>query len=177
MDASFLSGKTDLIGVRGVRPATGKEVAVPLDAPLTLGPFTIDPSGRLAQTIPGHFPSLTMVWRGRIFDVLLGEPSGGLRLNALLGRVPSTADSATTPRDDAFAALRLLRQQLPAGWAVTLLPDHRVALSGQAILVFPATAVELVGAMAALLLEIAPYFDLLESVGIVAEPCPGNANT
>jgi hypothetical protein len=184
MDASSLPGKIDVISRFADRDRKG--VAMPFDAPLRLGPFTVDRAGRLAPAQPDNFPSFSVVWHGRTLSLRLAQAPDGttpgiLSLHAILGRVPSTADSSAMPRDDAFAALRAVPPRLPAGWQMALLADHRVALSARAALAFPTTAVELIAAVSLLLLELTPYLDLLDTVGIAGaggvETCAGKVNT
>ena len=69
---------------------------MPFDAPFHLGPFAVGLDGRLALAAPESLPRFEIAWRGcqvaaslRISgpDNALGE----LSLQAVIGRVPSTA--------------------------------------------------------------------------------------
>lgn len=146
---------------------------MPLDAPFTLGPFTVDADGRLAPGTPDRFPAFRVAWRGHVVQACLttaGPAGGTLALQAMLGRVPSTGragGAGTPPREAAFAALRALPGTLPPGWTLGLLPDHRIVAEARIQIGLPASAEDLVAELTLFLLRLAPYFDLLaEGVGV-----------
>ncbi|MBU6500130.1 MAG: hypothetical protein KGQ40_16515, partial [Rhodospirillales bacterium] len=57
---------------------------------------------------------------------------------------------------------------LPPDWRLHLLADHRLALEASLELALPAGVATLVGTVALLLLELAPYLDELEEAGLDA---------
>ena len=143
---------------------------MPFDAPFMLGPFLVDAQGRLAPRDPEALPAFLVRWRGRLIRARL-RPSqsdlGRLLLRSVLGRVPSTADGADPAlRPNSFAALRCLPRNLPAGWCLSLLPDHSVVLEAGADLPLPITASGLVAKLTSFLLRLGPYLDLLEELGV-----------
>lgn len=110
--------------------------------PLTLGPFAVAPDGTLSPRAPGLSPAIRFAWRGRICEALMQE--GNLRLRAIAGRIPSTAEPGA---DRLFTARAVAEMpaEMPEGWRLRLTADHRVAVETQA----PArtTAVTLLGEM------------------------------
>ena len=148
---------------------------------LTLGPFTVQPSGGLApREAAGPPPALRFAWRGRPCRAELA--GGELRLAAVAARIPSTAEPGADRRG-ALAAVADLPPALPPGWRLRLLPDHRVALEAAAPLGgVPPTAVGLVAAMVRFALALDPYLDRLEAAGAGAPAAavasaPGTAKT
>jgi hypothetical protein len=163
---------------------------MPFDVPFRLGPFVVDDAGRLSPGAPGMFPSFSVCWHDRVLQIRLAHPPepgavrGKLGVRVVLGRVPSTAGpdeaGAAARRDAAFATLRALPPVLPAGWEVALLADHSVRLALETDLEMPTRASALVTTVTLLLLELAPYLDVLDAVGIAAVPRAagaGMANT
>lgn len=157
---------------------------MPLDAPLTLGPFNVAPDGRLSPSTPDRFPSFRVAWRGHVVQARLtgaGADGGTLALQAMLGRVPSTGQpggGAAPPREVAFATLRALPDTLPPGWKLALLPDHRIIAEAQIQLRLPTTADSLLTELTLFMLRLAPYLDLLaEGAGVelVAQPAAARA--
>jgi hypothetical protein len=156
---------------------------MPLDAPIKLGPFTVDSDGRLMPSTPELFPSFRVVWRDHVVQARLtaaGPQGGTLALQAVLGRVPSTGRAeapGTLPRQAAFATLRALPATLPSGWRTGLWPDHRIMVEADINLVLPTSAENLVTELTLFLLRLVPYFDLLTEVAGVepVRPVPGAA--
>lgn len=168
---------------------------MPLDAPFhdddsrsssfRLGPFQVAGDGRLALAEPDCLPRFNLSWRGCRVDASLlpaptshqpGEPDsqGRLELEAELGRVPSTA-APNPPRETVFAALQALQPNLPAGWTLHLLADHRVAIAATRHVPLPSTVTVLLAEVTMFLLEVTPYLELLAEVGV--EPAAGMAKT
>jgi len=152
-----------------------------IDKPFRLGPFIVDERGWLTPEAPESFPSFSVRWRDRVLHVrrapiCRATGRGSLAVRAVLGRIPSTAGPDRARRAEAFSTLRGLPPLLPAGWEVSLFADHRVGLDLEAGLELPATATALVTAITLLLLELAPYLDVLDAAGIVAVPGAGMAN-
>lgn len=152
--------------------------AVASEAPLRLGPFLVDQSGRLSPADDAP-PCFTLRWRDRSVRAELrhvGE-EGALALGVMVGKVPSSvevgraeagrADSGRAgPRRDAvFSALRALPKLLPAPWRVALLPDHHICLLAEEAIALPVSAVGLLTGLSAFLLTLGPYLDLLEGQG------------
>jgi hypothetical protein len=145
---------------------------MPLHTPIPLGPFLIDAEGRLAPRADDAFPAFTFRWRGRSVHASLShvDPQDGrLKLQAVLGRVPSTAENRkTAPRPTSFASLRAVRRDLPEDWTMRLLPDHSALLEAEAAIPLPITATGLVTELTRFLLVLAPYLDLLDETGVTA---------
>lgn len=153
---------------------------MPFDAPFRLGPFMVDETGGLSPGAPGQFPSFNVCWRDRALHLRLadapaaGGGQGSLGVQAVLGRVPSTAGdgAANGPawRERSFALLCQLPPHLPSGWQLGLSADHRIHLTLKIELELPTTAAALTTEVTLLLLELAPYLDVLEEAGISAVP-------
>lgn len=157
---------------------------MPFDAPFMLGPFAVDAMGRLAPRGPNALPGFFFRWRGRVIRAKFEQSEAApdrLVLQATLGRVPSTAnprDSGLRPQS--FQLLHQLPRALPGPWRLLLLPDHRVQLEADVPVTLPITAVDLLVELTRFLLELAPYLDLLDEVGIAgasADAEAGTANT
>jgi hypothetical protein len=127
---------------------------------ITLGPFTVGRDGTLSPRLPGLRPALRFAWRGRACEALVVE--GALRLRAMAGRIPSTAER-NADRAGTLRAVAALPPDLPEGWQLRLTADHRLALEAQA----PAggTAVAMLGEMVRFAMAMDPYLDRLEAAG------------
>jgi len=155
---------------------------MPFDAPFQLGPFKVGPDGRLALASAEQLPRFTILWRGCRVEARLGvgtgdKAPGELSLQAMVGRVPSTArvsGSAPAQRDAVFAALRSLPATLPEGWRTDLLADHRVTMLTATKVEMPTTIISLLTDVTQFLLALGPYLDLLEELG-VEPPAAGAA--
>ena len=86
-------------------------------------------------------------------------------LLALSGRVPSSADGRSR-RDDALTLLRALPNVLPRSLSLRLLPDYRIQLETSFEVTWPATAGALIAPIVAMLIRLAPAFDLLDESGL-----------
>lgn len=143
---------------------------MPFDAPFMLGPFSVDAEGRLAPRDPDALPAFLFCWRGRVIRARLrpGQPRHGrLLLRSVLGRVPSTGDSADPARrTQSFVALHWLPGSLPPHWHLSLLPDHRALLEAETEVTLPTTASGLLSELTGFLLALAPYLDVLDELGI-----------
>ena len=128
--------------------------------PLSHGPFLVDPCGGLTLQ---RTPALRFAWRGRGCEARI--EAGRISLVAEAGRVPSTAGNVAA-RPGAFATLNRLPGELPEGWRVHLLPDHRIQVISHRRMPDVATATHLVGAMVRFALTLDPYLDRLEAAGI-----------
>jgi hypothetical protein len=127
---------------------------------MTLGPFAVAPDGTLSPRAPGLSPAIRFAWRGRACEALMQEE--GLRLRAIAGRIPSTAEPGAD-RHFTARAVADMPAGMPHGWRVRLTADHRVAFEVQA----PprSTAVGVLGEMVRFALALDPYLDRLEGVG------------
>lgn len=142
---------------------------MPFASPFELGPFAVDPEGRLTPRDPEARPSFNVQWRGRNVRAYVHPDAdqGKLILHAHLGRVPSTAGSpGTTVRQLSFALVRGLAGAAPRGWRIGLRPDHQLLLRATSAIPLPITAVALVTEITAFLLALSPYLDLLDETGI-----------
>ena len=143
---------------------------MPFDAPFRLGPFSVDAEGRLSPVDPATGPSFRFRWHGRTVHVRF-EPAasgeGRLTLEVELARVQSTACSRDeTVRPRCFAALRRLERIVPPTWQVALLADHRIWLEAERHIGLPITATGLVTELTHFALELAPYLELMDEVGL-----------
>lgn len=134
-----------------------------------LGPFRIEDGGRLALREPGTALAFDFRWRACSIEAQLEETR--LLLEASVGRVPSTA--GPQPRQPVFDMLQALPATLPARWDVHLRPDHRVVLAAERPVEMPLTASALMISITGLLLELAPYLDLLAEAGVGAPEAGG----
>jgi hypothetical protein len=131
------------------------------DAAFPHGPFLVGGDGSLH---PRAAPSLRFAWRGRRCEACLA--GGRMRLTASAGAVPYTAESPGQ-RAALLAALRALPPELPPGWRLSLLPDHRLRLETEEEMPGPTTATALIVRLVAFALALDPYLDRLESAGAV----------
>ncbi len=134
-----------------------------ISSPMPLGPFLVEEGGRLTFRIKDTQPGFSFQWRNRRFAVRLADRK--LYFAAPVGRVPSTSAGATR-RDGALALLACLRQSLPSGWVMRLLPDHRIQIETEQILEWPATVAALMTPIIALVLCAAPVLDLIDENGL-----------
>lgn len=127
---------------------------------ITLGPFAVGRDGTLSPRSPGLRPALRFAWRGRACEALVVE--GALRLRAMAGRIPSTAER-NADRAGTLRAVAALPPELPAGWQLRLTADHRLALEMET----PprGTAVAMLGEMVRFAMAMDPYLDRLEAAG------------
>jgi hypothetical protein len=132
--------------------------------PLILGPFAVDAEGRLAPARDDCSPGFSVRWRGRVVHARLAD--GSLAMETVLGRVASSARDVTA-RTDGLKALRAMTRTLPAGWRLTLMADHRPRLETAAVLPMPVTVTRLVTELTAFLLELSPWLDWMDEVGVV----------
>jgi hypothetical protein len=140
------------------------------DAPFKLGPFLVDAEGRLAPREPGASPAFLFRWRERVVRARLDQTddaTGQLTLQVTLARVPSTAgafDENVRPRS--FVLLHWLERQIPSAWNLALLADHRVWLEACARISLPVTAAALLSEVTLFALNLTPYIDLMDEVGL-----------
>ena len=142
---------------------------MPFATPFELGPFAVDPEGKLTPRNPEAPPTFSVQWRGRGVRAYIHPDGdqGKLILHALLGRVPSTAaNPQTTVRQLSFALVRGLAGAAPPGWQIGLRPDHHLLLRATSAIPLPITALALVTEITAFLLALSPYLDLLDETGI-----------
>lgn len=141
---------------------------MPFDSPFPFGPFLIEADGRLTPASEEVRPSFAFRWRGRVMraDMIA---SGRVVLRVVVGRVPSTASDRVTARRQSFTLLRALSMNVPEGWRMSLLPDHRAVLEAGVDLPDPLTAASLLTAITAFLLRLGPYLDLVDESGMPAQ--------
>jgi hypothetical protein len=144
---------------------------LPLQAGFRLGPFSVDPAGRIRPADRLQPGTIRFRWRGCTLAATMRDQA--LTLRATLGQVPSTARDGAR-RAGAFRMLRSLPGQLPAGWRMRLLPDHRVQLEAEDRLDPPPTAARLLASVTCFALALRPYLELLAEAGI-ADPSFGTA--
>jgi hypothetical protein len=143
--------------------------------PSSLGPFSVDPLGRIAPRSGGELPRFSFQWRARRLtaELLRTDTDGSLTISAWLGRVPSSAGPDDAGRRiNSFATLRGLLDTLPSDWRVRLTPDHQVSLEAAITLTWPASAVALMAEITGFLLALAPYLDVLDEAAVLEPPHP-----
>ncbi|MDP3417023.1 hypothetical protein [Falsiroseomonas sp.] len=128
------------------------------------GPFLVGNDGSLR---PVRDAAMRFAWRGRGCVATLSD--GQISLAAQAGAVPYTAEQPGA-RPGAFAALGAMPGELPQGWRLRLMPDHRVRLEVDVDLEGDTTAIALVSAMVRFALALDPYLDRLELAGLAALP-------
>jgi hypothetical protein len=143
---------------------------MPFDAPFKLGPFSVDAEGRLSPGNPTASPTFHFCWHGRPIGVRFDRTTSGegrLALQAELARIQSTACSnAEWLRPRCFGILHWLERAVPATWQVALLADHRIWLKTETTIGVPSTATELLTELTRFALELAPYLELMDEVGL-----------
>jgi hypothetical protein len=154
---------------------------MPFDAPFALGPFIVEPNGRLSPDL-GAVPAFRIEWRARIVEIrmrVVGDGSGVLTAAMTLGRAPSSAAfTGLAERERAFATIRRLPAAVPPGWTVALIADHRIILEAELALDLPASAISLVTELTQFLIAVDPYLTLLEEAGLgFALPGSGASST
>ena len=140
------------------------------DAPFKLGPFSVDSTGRLSPGDPTAAPAFLFRWRGRVVHARLDQAdaeTGRLTAQVTLARVRSTASAVEeTLRPRSFALVHWLGRRLPPTWRVALLADHRVWLETDMSIILPITAVGLITEIACFALDLTPYLDLMDEIGL-----------
>jgi len=132
-------------------------------SPLPLGPFLVEASGHLTFRYPGIGPAFTFLWRKRCFTIKLAANT--LSCSVPIGRLPSSTKGQER-REAAMPLLRALGRQLPKGWHIHLLADHRIQLDTEQFLHWPSTAPALLTPVVRMALKIAPVLDLLDETGL-----------
>lgn len=142
------------------------------DQPFRLGPFIVDRDGGL---MPPHDRDarFTLRWRGCLMQAAL-RPLGDnpahpdrveLQLQAVLGRVPSSAEATAPQRDAVLAVLRDMAGHEDGALRLGLSADHRLVMHEQRELAVPVTGRALIAEVANFVLEVAPYLDLAAESG------------
>jgi hypothetical protein len=140
--------------------------------PFRLGPFTVDPEGRLFPSDPAAAPAFLFRWHDRVVRARLDQSdadhkSWKLALQTTLARVSSTANvSDETLRPRSFALLRWLERTVPTSWRLSLLADHRVWLELDTPIELPITAVGLITEITRFTLDLTPYLTLMDEIGL-----------
>lgn len=139
----------------GCSPLPGK-----LGPMIEHGPFSIAPDGALSLRDAARPPEMRFRWKGHACEARL--EAGGLRMRALAGRIPSTAEQGAD-RARTFAAVAALPAALPRGWRLRLTADHRLRVEADGPAEHSAPA--LLGALVRFALALDPYLDAVEAAG------------
>lgn len=131
---------------------------------MQLGPFMVSREGRLELRRPHLRPVLRYQWRG--LPCLAEVGPARLRLIALVGRIPSTAERGAD-RAGAVRNLVRLRSQVPAPLELGVLADHRVVLRCQ--MPQPEGMLDLIVQMTRFALALDPFVEPL-SGSVQAQP-------
>lgn len=140
---------------------------------LTLGPFLVAKDGTLCPRANGIRPLLRFAWRGR--GCVAEVTPQGLRLTALVGRIPSTIERQGN-RMAVMRAVAAMRGGPSRGVSFHLLPDHRLLLRRQDPAppdasppgASPLAATSLVTEMVRFVFALDPFLDQLDAVGAPA---------
>jgi hypothetical protein len=132
-------------------------------SPIPLGPFLVQENGHIELRTPEDGTSFSFAWRGRRFAVRIRRDR--MSLSVPVGRLPSTSAGGGR-REAAMGLLRALGRNLPPGWRVRLLPDHRVQIDSDQHMDLPTTASALITPVVRLLLRTAPLLDLIDECGL-----------
>ena len=146
---------------------------MPFDKPFRLGPFMVDRNGGLMPPVDRD-ARFCVRWRGCVVRASMRpvgsnptQPCGvQLNLQAMLGRVPSSAEASAVERDAVLEALRDVAGQAAVPLHFALSADHRAILHGSEELPLPVTSRALVTQVARFLLGVAPYLDFLGEAGV-----------
>jgi hypothetical protein len=154
---------------------SGSSTCVPV---MTLGPFIIDSRGMLTPGSPDRFPAFTVQWRRILVRARLVQAAqenaadlpDRLEFSARLGRVPSSARTTenANQRTAALQVLRRMHELLPPGWRLLLRADHSVEVAAHVPILMPVSAVSLITEVTMFLLNLEPYFNVLEEGGVTA---------
>ena len=142
---------------------------MPFKEPFILGPFSVGADGRLSLAREDVSPRFSVRWRGRVVQASLSrgdDGAGQMRIHAGLGRILSTAAADSEGRLASITAVRRLPRMVPPHWTVRLSPDHRSRLETVASVELPVTVGGLVTELAAFLLELDPYLDVLDEAHV-----------
>lgn len=132
---------------------------------LTLGPFLVAKDGTLCPRANGIRPLLRFAWRGR--GCVAEVTPQGLRLTALVGRIPSTIERQGN-RMAVMRAVAAMRGGPSRGLSFHILPDHRLLLRRQDSAppdATPLAATGLVTEMVRFVFALDPFLDQLDAVG------------
>lgn len=132
--------------------------------PFVFGPFSVDSEGRLSPAHADLSPGFSVRWRGLTVHARLtgaAPSSGRLDMHTILGRIPSSAAGAAA-RAASLAMLKDVPGQLPSGWRLRLMPDHRPRLDHDVRIPLPVTVSGLVAELSAFLLELSPWLELFD---------------
>lgn len=153
------------------------------DGCFRLGPFEVGRDGRMALAGDADVPRFHLTWRNLPVAATLmaskADPTDGeLHLQAIIGRVPSTASPGpgggiAEQRAGVFSLLRSISLKIgtsPAtttsNWRVQLLPDHRVMVQSVAAMTLPTSVTSLLTDVTLFLLALDPYLDLMADGGV-----------
>ena len=137
----------------------------------TLGPFLVEAGGRLRPARSDQPPGFRVRWRGRVVHAVVtsdgsdGTGNGRLRIETILGRVPSTSPEPSS-RLASLRTLRDLAEALPDTWTIRLLPDYQPRLDVETAIELPITVTNLVTELTTFLLDLSPYLDLMDQAGL-----------
>jgi hypothetical protein len=131
--------------------------------PIPLGPFLVQESGHLELRRPDDAPSFTFMWRTRRFSVRIRRDR--MSFSVPIGRLPSTSAGGGR-REAAMGLLRALGRNLPAGWRMRLLPDHRIQIDLEQYMALPTYATALMTPVVSLVLRTAPLLDFMDECGL-----------
>lgn len=131
-----------------------------IGAMIKLGPFAVTRDGALSLPDEAPAASIRFAWKGRPCEARL--EAGRLRLTAIAGCIPSTAEPGAD-RSHTFAALARLPPEMPPGWRLRLMPDHRLCVETEGSPQL--SAAPLVAAMVRFALALDPYLGRFDAAG------------
>ncbi len=127
----------------------------------SLGPFAVDPMGRLSPRDQQAVPGFSVRWRGRRVHIQIsgdGQAMGRLTIQTNPGRIPTTVSSP-----ERRAAGLAVARTLPESWRLRLSPDYQQSLDVVTPIAPPITAIALITQFTAFLLDLSPWLDQLQT--------------
>lgn len=145
-----------------------------LDRPVRVGPFLVDENGGITPP-RDHDARFTLRWRGCVMHAALRAVEGTaeeaperieLRMLAVLGRVPSSAETSGEARNQVLTMLREANREAAGALRLGLSADHRVMMRECRDLAPPLTSRSLMAEVTGFVLGVAPYLDFAAESGV-----------
>ncbi len=142
-----------------------------LDRRVRLGPFLVDENGGITPP-RDEDARFTLRWRGCVMHAALralGEDAAEsieLRMLAVLGRVPSSAEASGEARNQVLTRLREANREASGNLRLGLSADHRVLMRECRAFAAPLTSRALMAEVTGFVLGVAPYLDFAAEAGV-----------
>ena len=144
------------------------------DRPVWVGPFLVDENGGITPP-RDRDARFTVRWRGCVMHAALRVVDGPsddtaerieLRMLAVLGRVPSSAEASGEARNQVLTMLRDASREAAGPLRLGLSADHRVLMRECRDLAQPLTSRALMAEVTGFVLGVAPYLDFAAESGV-----------